>query len=256
MAEEPRKPSESGEKAITYWGERCSPALLLRKKRVEVQTEKGSGKNARKKPFKLTRQLVRLALNDGWTQKDIAAKCRAHQSIVSAWAKGTKFATEQQLIPLLEIYGHKLRRNTFRVYWALDSVTQEKTFFRVEGKIVFNEVWIELNESSAKVTKKIPVLKLIVHHQGADSFRVVLQNRIETKPPIKLIASNAEEAIWSAEVSDQRSSAQLIHWVDDFALGMSKEHPHAGLTLPFLLRQALMNHGFPVEDVVDYPAGW
>ena len=223
---------------------------------MEDQTEKGSGKNAKKKPFKLTRQLVRLALNDGWTQKDIAAKCRAQQSIVSAWAKGAKSATEQQLMPLLEIYGHKLRRNTFRVYWALDSATQEKTFFRVEGKIVFTEVWLKLDESSTKVTKKIPVLKLTVHHQGADSFRVVLQNRIETQQHIKFTVSNAEEAIWSSKVLDQQNSAELISWVDDYALGLSKEHPHVGLTLPFLLRQALMNHGFPVSDVVDYPAAW
>lgn len=223
---------------------------------MEDQSERSKGKSAKKKPFKLTRQLIRLALNDGWAQREIAEKCRVQQSIVSAWSKGAKCATEAQLMPLLEIYGHKLRRHTFRVYWAFDSNTQAKTFFRIEGKVVLAEVVFELKESSGKATQKIPVMKLIIHHQGADSFRSVVQRRLELDLPIKLTLSSAEDAVWSSEVSDQQSSAELIAWLDGYANSLSEKHPHIGLTLPFLLRQALMNHGFPVEGVVDYPAVW
>lgn len=222
---------------------------------MEDQAERSKGKNAKKKPFKLTRQLIRLSLNDGWTQREIAEKCRVQQSIVSAWSKGAKCATEAQLLPLLEIYGHKLRRNTFRVYWALDSNTQAKTFFRVEGKVVFAEVVFELKESSGKATQKIPEMKLIIHHQGADSFRSVVQRRLKLDSPM-LTLSSAEDAVWSSEVSDQRSCAELIDWLDGYANSLSEKHPHIGLTLPFLLRQALINHGFPVGGVVDYPAVW
>lgn len=222
---------------------------------MEDQAERSKGKNAKKKPFKLTRQLIRLSLNDGWTQREIAEKCRVQQSIVSAWSKGAKCATEAQLLPLLEIYGHKLRRNTFRVYWALDSNTQAKTFFRVEGKVVFAEVVFKLKESSGKATQKIPVMKLIIHHQGADSFRSVVQRRLKLDSPM-LTLSSAEDAVWSSEVSDQRSCAELIDWLDGYANSLSEKYPHIGLTLPFLLRQALINHGFPVGGVVDYPAVW
>lgn len=222
---------------------------------MEDQAERSKGKNAKKKPFKLTRQLIRLSLNDGWTQREIAEKCRVQQSIVSAWSKGAKCATEAQLLPLLEIYGHKLRRNTFRVYWALDSNTQAKTFFRVEGKVVFAEVVFKLKESSGKATQKIPEMKLIIHHQGADSFRSVVQRRLKLDSPM-LTLSSAEDAVWSSEVSDQRSCAELIDWLDGYANSLSEKHPHIGLTLPFLLRQALINHGFPVGGVVDYPAVW
>lgn len=222
---------------------------------MEDQAERSKGKNAKKKPFKLTRQLIRLSLNDGWTQREIAEKCRVQQSIVSAWSKGAKCATEAQLLPLLEIYGHKLRRNTFRVYWALDSNTQAKTFFRVEGKVVFAEVVFKLKESSGKATQKIPEMKLIIHHQGADSFRSVVQRRLKLDSPM-LTLSSAEDAVWSSEVSDQRSCAELIDWLDGYANSLSEKYPHIGLTLPFLLRQALINHGFPVGGVVDYPAVW
>lgn len=223
---------------------------------MEYQADRSKGKNAKKKPFKLTRQLIRLALNDGWTQREIAEKCRVQQSIVSAWSKGGKYATEAQLMPLLEIYGHKLRRNTFRVYWALDSTTQAKTFFRVEGKIILSEVMFKLNDAVGKQAKKSPIMKLIVHHQGADKFRAVIQNKLEFKSPSNYTLSNTEDTLWSATVTDQKSSAELIEWLDQYAAEVNSESPHIGLSFPFLLRQALMNHGFSVDGVVEYPAVW
>ena len=223
---------------------------------MEDQSERNKGKNAKKKPFKLTRQLIRLALNDGWTQREIAEKCRVQQSIVSAWSKGAKCATEAQLMPLLELFGHKLRRNTFRVYWALDLTTQAKTFFRVEGKAVFTEMFFELKESNGKPPHKKPVMKLVVHHQGADRFRTVVQNRLVFDSSSQFPVSSAEDAMWSSAVLDQQSSVELIEWIDGFAHDLSEKHPCIALTLPFLLRQALLNHGFPVEGVVEYPAVW
>ena len=223
---------------------------------MENQADRSKGKNAKKKPFKLTRQLIRLALNDGWTQREIAEKCRAQQSIVSAWSKGTKYATEAQLKPLIEIYGHKLRRNTFRLYWELDSITQTKIFFRVEGNIILSEVFFKPNVASDKLPKKLPIMKLTIHHQGADKFRAVIQNKLEFTAPVKCTLSNSDDALWSAKVTDQKSSAELIEWLDQYAAELKEDSPHTGLSLPFLLRQALMNHGFSVNGVVEYSAVW
>lgn len=160
------------------------------------------------------------------------------------------------MLPLLEIYGHKLRRNTFRVYWELNSTTNAKTYYRVEGRILFSEVLLEHRESSGRSIPKKPVVKLIVHHQGIERFRVVVQHRLEADPPSKLSVSNAEDAMWSSKVLDQRSCIELIAWIDDYAQALSEKHLSVGLALPFLLRQALMNHGFPVDGVVEYPAVW
>ena len=223
---------------------------------MEDQAEKNKGKNAKKRPFKLTRELIRLALNNGWTQSEIATKCRTQQSVVSAWKIGGKYATEAQIMPLLEIFGHKLRRSTFRVYWALDPSTQAKTFFRVEGKVIFTEILFKPNESGGKSTQKKPFMKLIIHHQGGDNFRIIVQHRVEFTPPLKCSVSSAEDALWSSEVSDQRNCAELIDLLDDFSNELSEKHQHIGITLPFLIRQALMNHGFPVDGIVEYPAAW
>ncbi|SIP97593.1 helix-turn-helix domain-containing protein [Marinobacterium stanieri] len=215
------------------------------------------GKNARKKPFKWTKELVRLALNDGWTQQDIAQKCRTQQSIVSAWKKGTKKASEAQLIELLKIYGHKLRRSSFRVYWNLDSETLAKRFFKVEGRVILSHAFYDpRRDKHGKLVKKIPTLKLVVHHQGDDQFRAVIQKRITLSNTNEEIECSIEDAFWSSTIYKPMTSAVLINFVDQFANKGLPGLPSDACTLPFIIRQALLYHGFLVEDVEEYPAVW
>ncbi|MEQ5817684.1 hypothetical protein J3362_19375 [Marinobacter sp. NFXS11] len=222
-----------------------------------METKK-SGKNAKKKGFKLTRQLIRMAINDGWTQKDIADRCRTHQSIVSAWYKGQKLATEQQVRPLLEIYGHKIRRNSFRVYWNIDPETREKKYYRVEGKVILAEAFHDARrESSGKLTKKIPIHKLVVHHQGNNRFRVVLQSRLYFQHSSQELESNVSDAIWGSQIHpDLLSTDDLVKFIDQYAAETLRDFPSDANTLPFLIRQSLLQHGFEVSEVEDYPASW
>lgn len=216
------------------------------------------GKNARKKGFRLTRQLIRMAINDGWTQKDIADTCRTHQSTVSAWYKGQKLATEHQVRPLLELYGHKIRRNSFRVYWAICPETQEKQFYRVEGKVIFSEAFYDARrEPSGKLTRKIPVHKLVVHHQGSSRFRAVLQGRLCFKNSSEEIESTVADAVWGSRIhQDLLTTDELVSFVDQYAAKSLREYPGDAQMLPFLIRQALLQHGFEVSGVEEYPASW
>lgn len=66
--------------------------------------------------YKHTRELVRIALQEGMTQVEIARVCRTTQSVVSEWANGKKKAAENVIKPLLDRYGHRLRRASFRLY--------------------------------------------------------------------------------------------------------------------------------------------
>jgi len=222
-----------------------------------METEK-SGKNAKKKGFKLTRQLIRMATNDGWTQKDIADTCRTHQSIVSAWYKGQKLATEQQVRPLLEIYGHKLRRNSFRVYWNIDPETREKKFYRVEGKVILSEAFHDARrEPSGKLTKKIPVHKLVVHHQGDNRFLVIMQSRLHFQHSSQELESTVSDAVWGSEIHpDPLNTEELVKFVDQYAMKTLRDFPSDANTLPFIIRQALLQHGFDVSGVVEYSASW
>lgn len=126
-----------------------------------MEATTSSKKNKRK--FKQTKQLVRLALNDGWTQNEIKDACGVQQSIVSGWKSGSKQGTEQQLKPLLEIYGHKLRRNSFRVYWNIDPETNSKHFHKVEGKVILSQAFNDARRVNHKLDKKIPQLLICTH---------------------------------------------------------------------------------------------
>ncbi|EGQ8311868.1 helix-turn-helix transcriptional regulator [Vibrio parahaemolyticus] len=214
-------------------------------------------KNSKKKPFKWTREIVRLALNDGWTQQEIAEKCRTQQSVVSAWKKGTKQGTEQQLLPLLNIYGNKIRRNSFKVYWSLDTETMEKTFFRVEGKVILSQAFYDpRRDQRGKLVKKIPELKLVIHYQGAEQFRVVSQGRLKFRHSSEELEHSVEDAVWTSQVLAPFTSKQLIEFVDNYASERLSKYPSDANTLPFLIRQSLLNHGFSVEDIVEFPAVW
>lgn len=219
-----------------------------------MEATTNSKKNKRK--FKQTKQLVRLALNDGWTQNEIKDACRVQQSIVSGWSKGTKLGTEEALKPLLEIYGHKLRRNSFRVYWCIDPETKKKTFHKVEGKVVLNQVFYDPRRSGYKLIKKIPQQKLVVHHQGANKFRVVYQSRLAFQNSNVELESMVEDAIWGSTISKQYELSELLNVIDNYAEKSLAEYPSDANTLPFITRQALLNHGFAVDGVVEYPAVW
>lgn len=217
---------------------------------------KPKGQNAKKKPFKQTRQLINLALNDGWTQIEIAEKCRVHQSVVSGWKKGAKEAAESTLMPLLEIYGHKLRRNSFRVYWALDPETSKPTFHKVEGNVILSQSFSDPRRQNYKLIKKIPVYKLVIHDQGRCKFRVILQNRLTFRDSNEELECSQEDAIWGSIVSDQMDTAELIDFVDSYCKEQLKKYPSDAHTLPYLIRKALLNHGYHLDDIVEYPAVW
>ncbi|MDO1510664.1 MULTISPECIES: hypothetical protein [unclassified Neisseria] len=176
----------------------------------------------KRKPFKWTRELVKLALHEGWTQKEIADKCRTQQSIVSAWSKGEKQGTEQQLKPLLEIFGYKLRRNTFKVYWGFDSETKEKVFYKVEGTVIFSQVFYKFQRnnscSSKKIISKTPEYKIIVHHQGNSLFRLVFQQRAMYKNEqlnrYEEFNSTVDDAVWVSEITKPSTSMQLIELIE------------------------------------------
>jgi hypothetical protein len=228
------------------------PAFL---KDLEVDEE--TKKNHPNKPFKQTKQLIKLALNDGWSQVDIGKVCRVSQPVISNWKNGAALAKEHQIQTLLEQYGHILRRKTFKVYWVVDEKTQESSYIRVEGKVIFSYILRKICRSRSNSEKEIytPSTKVVVHHQGGNLFRLVLQARSKFNHGEDLMCMD-EEAHWTTYLKEQMSSDEIIKWIESWAKKFESELPPDAKALPFLIRKALLNHGFPVEDVVEYPAAW
>lgn len=205
---------------------------------------------AKKKPFKQTRELIRLAIHNGWTQKEIADKCRTQQSVVSAWNKGDKLATEQQLKPLLDLFGHKLRRNTFRLYWDVDA-ENKKIFIKVEGKIIFSLIF----QAKSSFSSQQPY-KVIIHYQGNNKFFLIWQEKV-----IREKINNLDGVLWKVKTYESLTLDNVIKYFDNFQDGefgqyLSQQCGAYVFALPFLVRQALLNHGFSIDGLTQYPASW
>lgn len=210
--------------------------------------------SSKKRKFKQTKALVKLALNDDWTQRTIAEKCRTQQSIVSAWARGEKQGTESQLAPLLEQYGNKLRRKSFQVYYHLDS-EHKFSFYRVEGKIIFSYTFVK-EEKNYKRIKRIPIEKIIVHEQGKGIFRIVHQYRpsIESEQN-KLLECPQESGCWFSVVKERMETNQVLQAIEVILEKKRKDEcwRNEQYTLPFLIRKAMLENGYHIEGIEEYP---
>jgi len=223
--------------------------------------DKPKSKNAKKKKFKFTQDLIKLAIKEGWTQKAIADECRTQQSIVSKWSSGRAKGTEDQLKPLLKMYGHKLRRITSRIYWNTNVTTEianAPIIYEVEGRVIFSYSMANAYRTSNGSLRKhnVPKFRIVIHDQGGALFRVVQQKRIDIGDNGCLIENSHDDAIWHSTIGDQLDIDGLIAAIDDYCNIKKERFIIDAITLPFLIRKALLNHGYPVPDVVKFPSNW
>jgi len=48
----------------------------------------------------------------------------------------------------------------------------------------------------------------------------------------------------------------LLRFIEQYSEGNLAKYPSDANTLPFIARQSLLNHGFDIDGVVEYPAIW
>lgn len=227
------------------------------------------------KKYRYTKQLINMALRDGWTQTSIAEACRTQQSIVSKWKSGATQAKENQLTKLLEIYGPKLRRQSFKIYHDLIIDAQDKLIvqmIKVEGNVLLTFPYSNsefcskcLNiisdenkyhnircRCSSSVKKQMPKKKLIFHIMGKGEFCVVHQERLlKTAAQMKFPETN----IFRSNVIGQWNVEDLLKFVDDrFIQDTTSKEPDRAehLMLQMLIRKALLENGYPVEGVEEH----
>ena len=213
------------------------------------------------KKFKQTRDLVRIALNNGWTQEGIAKRCRAQQSSVSKWKSGDRLAREDILKPLIDEFGHKLRRKSFKVYWNIDRASDDfkPIFYRVEGRIIMDHTFHDLrcNEKTGKIVKKLPGQRLIIHDRGNGSYYLLLLDRLGHKDTEELVECSVPDAKWITQIikSESMNKEQLIEFIDTKCEELLMDGFRSDArTLPFLIRQALLYAGESLDDVIDFSA--
>lgn len=204
-----------------------------------------------------------MALRDGWTQKQIADACRTQQSVVSAWKNGAKQALEHQLKPLLEVFGARLRRKSFRIYHHLQGEPGQEPeikLIKVEGEVIFSHAFDaylscprcnpEECRDSKHPKKAVPQRRIIIHDQGAGSFCLVLQSKV-SNPKNQTLYADAN--IFYSHAIGQLSVNQLLVLADDnLFYENQKNYGTDKLMIRMLLRKALLEHGIPLEGVEEH----
>ena len=94
----------------------------------------------------------------------------------------------------------------------------------------------------------------MVHLQGENKFLVVHQHRIKFSSTNEEIDHTVNDAIWSSSCFELMSAEQLLEHVDQYIEKYLEKYLSDAVTLPFLIRQALLNHGLPIEGIIEYPA--
>ncbi len=227
------------------------------------------------KKYRYTKQLINLALRDGWTQKDIADACRTQQSVVSSWKNGSSLAKASQLQKLMEIYGPKLRRRTFKVYHDLlqdDQGGYHIQMIKVEGEVMLSfpyrnkEFCVKCHalasdgacscRCGSKIRKVLPTRRLLLHSMGKGEFCLVSQHRlIKDEYQMQFPETN----IFASRVVGRYEARALLDHIDD----MHKQDSNSdemnqieNLMLQMLARKALLEHGYPVERIEEHNAAW
>lgn len=202
-----------------------------------------------KKKYRYTKSLINIAIKDGWTQNEIADACRTQQSVVSDWKKGVKQAYEHQIRPLLDLFGNKVRRTSFKVYPFIegDAVKMAK----VEGEVI-----LQFAFRKREINKRLtPTRKIAIHSMGKGSFCVVLQYLLYSDQYLSRYDGILQ---WAGSVIRVESSVQLIEGTAKFSdaiLGGEVLFDAQELqSLDIAIRKALLQNGFPVDGVEEYLA--
>lgn len=221
-----------------------------------------------KKKYRYTKQLINMALRDGWTQKQIADTCRTQQSVVSAWKNGSAQARESQLQKLLELYGPKLRRRAFKIYhdFGVDDTGENCIrMIKVEGEVILSFPYRNQefcakchaliangrcsSACDAKTRKFLPTRRLVVHAMGKGEFLLISQRRlIKDEHLMKFLEIN----IFSSRVMDRYSAQDLLGCIDGIQQKIedaSEINGAENTILRILIRKALLEYGCPIDGL-------
>ena len=228
---------------------------------------------APRKKFKLTKQLIKIALDNGHTQIDIQKMCRlSSQSQVSDWKKGGKLAYEDQVKPLLDLYGYQLRKVTSQLYQVGKSEQEIKLeeengiespfpikFVLVEGKVILREKFINpQRDYQGRIKRKDAQAILSIHEQGDNKFRCVIQKLITFKPNHNHPAHHEVSANFLSEITEPLDVNDLIKFVRNYRDESleNEEYLINFFSLDYLLLNSLVMNGYQVKEVEVLPATW
>lgn len=231
--------------------------------------------NKEEKKYPFTKRLVNIAIENGYTNKDIAKVSRLSKNSiaqVSKWKHGESLAKETQMAYLIKEFGHLLKRQTEHLFYIFDEKPETENdlqFFTVSGEKLLSHKLVKTVFVNARAIN-FSLFRIIVLYVN-DSFQLIIQVRrgLQKIQPnnqyrfhdIKELAhSNIEDAMWYVIANyDKLSLDELLNQVDKFADKLEQQQlcpdiqPTEGINLKFNVRQVLLKNGFKPLNITELP---
>lgn len=220
-------------------------------------TTESSKKTADDKKYPYTKQLVRIAVQNGYTNAMIAVKAGlSGKSIsqVSRWRNGEALATERQMRALINEFGHQLKRQ-FEHLIALEHDGKQQ-FALLKGDLLLKHNVRLLTQKGKVAIYRVLLLK------DNDKFVAVIQSRfgLTRSVNINLLAhSDNEDANWQTiDISTSKCSPEIISFVDEFIISIElyqqynqlKVQENERKVIGYKIRQVLLRAGYAVDGLL------
>ena len=224
-----------------------------------------------KKTYRYTKQLIKLAIENGYTNHDIAEKAGLSPkstALVSRWRNGKALATDRQMNYFIKEFEHLLKRKMEHLFYELEEFEKDGNtlnkvnYFKISGEIILKH---HLRSHGYK--KNITYYRIIIIKNSDNVFYVLHQKRnfqfslysndrqTEQKIPLKL-SHPSETASWITLSRNKLTNyEQVIDSIDNFShIGLVNNHlDDIGksdlMTLPFILRENLLKLGYSHKDI-------
>lgn len=215
-----------------------------------------SEQTSNSKKYKHTKQLIRIAIEHGYTNQQIAKKAGLSEksiALVSKWRNGEALATVRQMQALINEFGAQLKRHMQHLF-AVEHEGRQR-FTVIEGDVLLKHT-VRLSTEHGKIAAfRVLLLK-------ADKpFVVVIQQRYGLAvnvSPASLAHSDNEDAHWhTLDILPLESTQQTIKQIDRFVCSISlykgqnqrDAQAHERKVLGYKVRQVLLREGYSVEDL-------
>lgn len=222
-----------------------------------------------------TKRLVRLAIEHGYTNADIAkAAGLSGKSIaqVSRWRNGEALATERQMAKLEKEFGHLLKRQISHLFYTNrknEDGTEQQSFYHISGERIFSHKIVNRDEHRGRPFT-ISLFRVVIIKTGK-TYTLILQCRkgmtLDGEPATfrfpgtsEVVHSSIEESIWNVAYSSNHEYVEELASKID-ALADMIHHGHLcygvekseGATLKFAFRHCFIKLGIKLEDLEPLP---
>ncbi|WP_119968204.1 hypothetical protein [Shewanella japonica] len=219
--------------------------------------------------YKYTKQLVRIAIEHGMTNKDIAKKAGlSDKSVaqVTRWRKGDSLATERQMRFFINEFEGLLKRKIEHLF----SFKEEEVikFFKLSGDIILRYVVKEKVHVDRKSINVGLLRLIIIKHEHTYTLLKQYRKGLDLKNPhynitssnIRMLGnSSSEGANWIAyDIVQHVSAFDIIKASDKHAKSfldgsnlLNKHDQSCSSEIMYIVREQMMKNGFIAEDIFD-----